>query len=548
MCEDHDNSSVIESASDLGVDVKFSFHSNYGADIAPFLSQLKTIEEPVFIKIHSKKSFLGHYKHINWRPILVHSLIGSRSILNKNLNKILNDSNVGLISNKDMVLDNKEYKNGPFIENLCNLLDISYADIKNSKFVAGSMFMSRTEVFKQKLTDDKIKKILNLLSTEKGRLVDTEHGTYSHALERIFTYLIQDLKLLIDYPDLNYKFVVNDNFSDGIGKLIELYSKNCYIDGNIDVFGTITKKTSHNLTIQWNHIQDIAEQNYIFLNNDTLINSNYYLDYINKYKKKNKYLSIEIISFIKNEEILIEQFLNHHLKIADKITIIDNGSTDNTVNILNKYIDNDKITVIDYPGDFKDKANICTQVMIDSECDLLIPLDADELIIYDDGLSLSCDASYIKKYLQQIDTLEQKYRIRRVYNKHPGDSDYFEIYRSDLQKMVFLKPGFIKTDTGFHHGETQNNKNPKETHAINISYLHYRFISKDRWIENTKAKLYARLGDKFNDLNELKKYISEGSPESNHAVVEWIRFLEEGVWCDLSRDISIKTPVDLCWK
>ncbi len=539
---------MIKSASSLGVDVKFSFHPNYGADIAPFLSQLKTVEEPIFVKIHSKKSFLGYYKHINWRSILVHSLVGSRSILNKNLNKILNNSNIGLISDKNLLLDNKEYKNGPFIENLCNLLDLSYIYTKNSKFFAGSMFMSRTDLFKQKFTNDKIQTILNLLSTEKGKLVDTEHGTYSHALERIFTYLIQDNKLLIDYPDLDYKFIVNDNFPNGIGKLIELYSNECYIDENIHIFGKITKKNDHNLNIQWDHGQDIVEQNYIFLNNDTLINSNSYLDYINKHKKNNKNLSIEIISFIKNEEMLIKQFLDYHLKIVDKITIINNGSTDNTLNILNKYIDNNKITIINYPGNFKDKADICTQIMINSECDLLIPMDADELMIYDDGLYLSCDSSYIKKYLQNIDTLEQKYRIRRVYNKHPGDSNHFKIYRSNLQKMIFLKPGFIKTDTGFHHGETKNNKNPKETQSIDISYLHYRFISKDRWIENTKAKLYARLGDKFNDLNELKKYISEGSPESNHAVVEWIRFLEEGVWCDLSRDISIKTPVDLCWK
>lgn len=510
---------------------------------------MHSINEPIFIKIHSKKSFLGQYGHVNWRQVLVHALIGSRNILNKNLNNMLNNLDIGLISSKELFLKNKENKNATFIEDLCNLLNISYANTKNSKFVAGSMFMSRTNLFKKVFTKDKTRTILNLLTTEKGKIIDTKHGTYSHALERIFTYLIQDNNLLINYSDLDYKFIVNDKFSDGIIKFIQLYSNNCYIDETMSIFGTITYKTDEYLTISWKHKKDIPEQNYVFLTDDTLINSNNYLQYINQYGcSPYKKLSIEIIAFIKNEEFLIEQFLNHHLKIVDKITIINNASTDNTINILNKYTNNDKINIINCSDPFKCKAEVCTKVMLDSKCDLLIPMDADELIMYDDGLSLSLDAPYIRQYLQHINNFEQKYKIRRVYNKHPGASNDFEIQKSNLQKIIFLRSAFVETDTGFHHGKTKNNKSPLDVHTLDISYLHYRFISKEKWIESTKAKLYARLGDKYNNLDELKKYISEGSPESKHAVEEWVRFLEEGVWCDLSKDITIKTPVDFCCK
>lgn len=547
MCKDNDNSAILDTVNDLTIDVKITFHENYGADIAPFLSQLKSVTEPFFIKIHGKKSYLGNRnkKHIGWRSALVHSLIGSQHIVYSNLDKLINDANIGIISNKEFVFTNLEKHNSKYIDHLCSILNINYDNVKNSEFIAGSMFMSRTDLFKKFFSDENINTILKLLSNELGKVDDSYHGTYSHAMERIFTYLVKSNNLLISHTKMEYKFIANDNFYNGMGKLIILYNNDCYIENNINIFGQVLINTTNNIDILWKHQDNPIEQQYVYLNRDTLINSKNYIDYINKYAKLDKPLSIEIISFIKNEEMLIEQFLQHHLKIADKITIVNNGSTDNTINILKKYIDYKQINIINYPGFFKDKANICTEIMKDSQCDVLIPLDADELIVFDNGISVLCDAPQIKEYLQNINTIEQKYRIRNVYNKHPGDNNDFEVYKSDLQKIIFLKPGFIKTDTGFHHGETKNNKPPEETHILDISYLHYKFICKKRWIESTKAKVYARLGDKHSDLTELKKYIANGFPESNQAVKAWIRFLEEDIWCDLSKDISIKTPIDL---
>ncbi len=513
------------------------------------MSQLTDITEPIFIKLHGKKSYIGYYKHIGWRSALVNSLIGSQILLNNSLNKLLNHNNIGIISNKEFIFKNLELTNSEYIKHLCSILNISYNSVKNSEFIAGSMFMSKTELFQKYFSKDKIDIILKLLSTETGKVDDTRHGTYSHAMERIFTYVIKSDNLSIDYPELEHKFIINNILNnDGVGKLNILYNNDCYIENEINIFGKILQKTNTGIDILWQHRSEPIKQEYLYLNHDTLINKNNYLNYITKYNcTSNINLSIHIISFIKNEEILIKHFLDHHLNIADKITIIDNGSKDNTINIIQEYINKtNNIDLIHYEGHFKEKAKICTNIMLNSSCDLLVPLDADEFLMYDDGHKISCDPHIIKKYLQQINKTEQKYQINKIYNKHPGNNDYFEILnpnyhdKCNLGKMVFMKSGFIEVDTGFHRGITKNNKPASSAHTLNISYLHYKYISKEKWIQNTQAKVYARLGDKYKDIDELKKYLSEGLPESHCAVAEWVKYLEDGVWCDLQKSISIK--------
>lgn len=538
----------------MGVNIKLSFHKNYGADIAPFLSQLISVTEPYFIKLHGKKSYIGRYKHIGWRSALVHSLIGSQNIVNGNLNKLLHNNNIGIISNKEFVFNNLEKTNGEYIQNVCSFLNISYDNLKDSEFIAGSMFMSRTELFQKLFSRNIVDLLLKLLSAETGKIDDEHHGTYSHAMERIFTYIIKSYNLSIDYPKLDHTFVINDSLGDdGLGKLIILYNNDCYIENDINIFGQILQKTHDSINILWKHRGEPVEQEYLYLNNDTLINKNNYFDYITKYNcKSNIDLSIHIISFIKNEELFIKQFLDHHLNIADQITIIDNGSTDNTINIIKEYIDQtNNINLIHHDGHFKEKADICTNIMANSAYDLLVPLDADEFLIYDDGYKISCDPDIIKKYLQKIDRTEQKYQINKIYNKCPENNDYYTIFTPDydgkcsLGKMIFMKSAFVEVDTGFHRGKTKNNKPASDTRILNISYLHYKYVSKEKWIQNTKAKVYARLGDNYQNIDELKKYISERLPDSHCAISEWIKYLEDGIWCDLQKDITIKTPIDL---
>jgi len=46
-------------------------------------------------------------------------------------------------------------------------------------------------------------------------------------------------------------------------------------------------------------------------------------------------LKLVSISMVKNEEDIIESFVRYNLNIFDEMILLDNGSSDNTLNILN---------------------------------------------------------------------------------------------------------------------------------------------------------------------------------------------------------------------
>lgn len=60
---------------------------------------------------------------------------------------------------------------------ILKILNIPQADVIHKTFVGGNMFMSRTKIFKNILTKNKIKIILQLLSKETGKVVEDKSGT-----------------------------------------------------------------------------------------------------------------------------------------------------------------------------------------------------------------------------------------------------------------------------------------------------------------------------------------------------------------------------------
>lgn len=249
--------------------------------------------------------------------------------------------------------------------------------------------------------------------------------------------------------------------------------------------------------------------------------------------------SIHIICFVKNGIHFIKKFIDYHQKIGDKLTFIDNGSTDGTLEIIKAY----KNIEILYCTDFRQKAAVCTKIMLDSTYDFLIPLDIDELIVYDDKKSIHNNCEKIKEYLQNIHLDGSKYRIRCSYLAHPDNDGWYDI--SYQPKIIFPQKTFLYTDQGFHRGRTtidkdsnfnelywwrpvfNNNFLNDSVKYINISYIHYHFKSKEIWLNNTKMKLGATsIGDQFNNKTLLENY----QGESLHAVKEYLFFLKTGQW------------------
>jgi glycosyltransferase involved in cell wall biosynthesis len=249
---------------------------------------------------------------------------------------------------------------------------------------------------------------------------------------------------------------------------------------------------------------------------------------------------IEIISCVKNEEEFIRSFIEYHSQIADKITIIDNGSTDNTLNIINKYFKN-KIKLITYLNDFEHKGQICTNVMKESDCDLLIPLDADEFLVYDYGIRVDDNPKIVKKYFQDLPITGNKYKIKNVYNQI-GKSNRYSLDKTyNSSKMIFPKNGFVETDCGFHFGKVELDSIEPKIINLDISHLHLHFYSKARWLKSCNQKLKARLKEKFNDLNTIAE-LAGTKHKSHHIAKEMIYYIATNRWYNLKHDASFETP------
>lgn len=246
-------------------DHHISYHKNYGADIAPFLYQLQLLKEDFFIKIHSKKSRFGRNNQVNWRAILLNDFFASKEIFFSNI-KSISSNDCGMICNKLFLLKNIEDSNASKMQHLCKILKINYNYAKQSSFAAGTMFLSRTKFFQNKL-NDKFFEINKLLEQESGNVSAITTGSYSHSLERIFGYLVAENKLNFCFPNYETIKIVNKEAPNKeYFNLIKLYNDECYIVENPELFGEYSVNKNNQVVINWKHVSNGYRQIYNRLN------------------------------------------------------------------------------------------------------------------------------------------------------------------------------------------------------------------------------------------------------------------------------------------
>jgi hypothetical protein len=232
-----------------------SYHKNYGADIAPFLHQLQLLNEDFFIKIHSKKSRFGKNNQVNWRAILLNDFFASKELFLSNIESISNPE-CGMVCSKQFLLKNLEDNNSEKIKHLCKMLNMNYEDVKNSKFAAGTMFLSKSKIFQDKL-NHKFFKINELLQQESGDISSITTGSYSHSLERIFGYIIEQENLKFCFPKHETIKVINKEAPNKeYFNLVKLYNNECYITEDPKIFGEYSVNENNQVIINWKHTQN----------------------------------------------------------------------------------------------------------------------------------------------------------------------------------------------------------------------------------------------------------------------------------------------------
>jgi glycosyltransferase involved in cell wall biosynthesis len=98
-------------------------------------------------------------------------------------------------------------------------------------------------------------------------------------------------------------------------------------------------------------------------------------------EKPRKYYA-SVLTQVKDEGMVIEEFIQHHLEQGiDHLYVIDNGSTDNTSEVLSKYAQQGVVSVINRPKKRSQKKNlrqVYNQIRFDTKW--LLVVDADEYV------------------------------------------------------------------------------------------------------------------------------------------------------------------------
>lgn len=225
-------------------------------------------------------------------------------------------------------------------------------------------------------------------------------------------------------------------------------------------------------------------------------------------------LSVNLIVF--NEERCIERCLNALSSFADEILILDTGSTDNTVKIIEEKFPSVKVFHDKWRKDFAYSRNI----LIDkSTHDWILSIDADETPIDEfylikDLISLftnfKANKDYPLVFSPTIDSLGQKINTtKRIFNRtHEMKFDgkiHEEIVSKNEKEINYIMLNLTLTHDGYH---------PEVFKEKNKAQRNTEILEKMIKLEPNKIRWYYFLGREKNilghDIDECIKILKSG--------------------------------------
>jgi glycosyltransferase involved in cell wall biosynthesis len=233
-------------------------------------------------------------------------------------------------------------------------------------------------------------------------------------------------------------------------------------------------------------------------------------------------LSICII--VKNEENYLENCINSVITIADEIILVDTGSTDNTINIGQKYTNN--IYSFVWTGDFSLARNYS---LSKANGDFIFIIDADEVIINPEQIKnfINTSSSKIGGYLVNIQSI-----VNGKNGKEYLNSAQIRLIRNN---RLFKFEGFIHeqiansiSNAGYviensnislkHFGYDLSESQKKLKHKRNIELIEKSMkIRTTNELKFYKAKELAGIDDFYLAINILQEIIV--SEKSNLALL-----------------------------
>jgi len=235
-------------------------------------------------------------------------------------------------------------------------------------------------------------------------------------------------------------------------------------------------------------------------------------------------IKLSMVMIVKNEEDIIEENIRFHAALGvDNFVIMDNGSTDNTYEILKNLQKEFDIILIEEKGIFH-QSKLTTKITKIAKHkynpDWIITSDADEFWVPKESSSLKEVLAFKGGVLQiprsnmiLYEGLDNwKNSIYRVANQILSLEDYenLNIQLGRIGRKVIVNPhGYFKTNSGNHSAEHIAFWEKKEYRKIHI--YHYPIRSFEQFLINAKIR-----------INALK----QGAKMGAH-IKKWAKLLEE---------------------
>jgi hypothetical protein len=213
---------------------------------------------------------------------------------------------------------------------------------------------------------------------------------------------------------------------------------------------------------------------------------------------------LAIIAIFKNESHILKEWIEHHLNMGvDKFLLIDNGSSDNYLHIIKKYIDENKVTLkID---ETKWKQNELYNKYYLHECknyDWVMVIDLDEFVYSKNGFNKITD--YLDTVKSDIDAVTMHWKLF-------GSSGHIKQPNNVIKNFTAMK-NKISTDLGHRKNIIRGNliKNLNQHRCI-IHKKNKKMITPDNNILE-----YEHIANNYLNEIDYDKIISKGYLNLNH--------------------------------
>jgi glycosyltransferase involved in cell wall biosynthesis len=210
-----------------------------------------------------------------------------------------------------------------------------------------------------------------------------------------------------------------------------------------------------------------------------------------------------------NEEKILKHTLDYYTKYCDRVILIDNMSTDSSLDIAKKYSNVD-VTSYDTNNTIMDNMYVAIKSHVYKQsrgkADWVVICDCDEIVYGLDSLRIldpNTDIPYLEGYQMMVNSFDEFSKARNILDIKTGFRD------KDFDKTCLFNPNLdVQFGIGCHNSSITPN-----TNAAHCKLLHYKYLGRD-YIKWKNARSAARLSE-FNTKHGFGVHYLQSEEETD---------------------------------